>query len=145
MVPTRSSDGGFTLVELMVTIVILGVLVSIALPSLLRQREQAMDLETKSRLDTAGRAAMAVFAEEGEHTDDAATLGYFTPDLDLSGSVDDSVHVVLDPDDSARVLLYSRSDSGAWFGLRLDRLAETTCAGDAEGDMTLDACSGNDW
>ena len=145
MTTRRGGDDGFTLVELMVTIVILGVLVGIALPSLLRQREQAMDLQAKGRLDTAGRAAAAVFVESGKHSSQAAILGYFTPDLDFSGAADDSVHVVVDDDDATRVLLYTRSDSGDWFGLRLEGLAEATCLGDAEGDMNLAACSGSDW
>jgi type IV pilus assembly protein PilA len=145
MVMSRRGEEGFTLVELMVTIVIIGVLVGIALPSLLRQREQAMDLQATSRLDTAGRAAAAIFVETGAHSDQAAMLGFFTPDVDFSSGADDSVHVVVDSGDATRVLLYSRSDSGDWFGLRLEGLAESTCVGDAETDMTLDACTGSEW
>lgn len=145
MITTRRSEGGFTLVELMVTIVILGVLVGIALPSLIRQRDQAMDLEAKGRLDVASRAAAAVFVQTGAHSDQAGILGYFTPDLDFSGGPDDSVHVVVGGADDSRTLLFTRSESGVWFGLRLEGLAEARCSGDAEAGMTLDGCTGSDW
>lgn len=138
-------DSGFTLIEMMVVVVILAVLVSIVLPSMLNYRERAMDAVAMSRVDIARKAELAVFVEDGGYTDVAGILNFFTPGVDYSGVAPESVHVVLDPGDSTRVLLYSRSESGAWFGLRLTASDEATCEGNVEADMTLAGCSGDAW
>lgn len=57
----RSGDGvrrGFTLIEIMVTITIIGVLIAIALPVIHRVRENARDSQCRSNLRQIGQALM---------------------------------------------------------------------------------------
>lgn len=63
----RNGDGGFTLVELLVVIVIIGILVAIAIPVFLSQREKGWASATQSDLRNAAPIAETWFADKGTY------------------------------------------------------------------------------
>jgi prepilin-type N-terminal cleavage/methylation domain-containing protein len=148
---TLLSDDGFTFVEMVVSMAIIAVLLTIALPSLLVHREQAWDLEAKLMLTTAARGEAALDPELGGYTDDPAVLAAAFPEYDFSGTTPESIHVVVgdvEDRDDAQVLLYTWSRTDRWFGLRLVRsgpdAGRHTCVG-ALARMTLPDCDGREW
>ena len=64
--PTKrsSKDSGFTLVEILVVIAVIGLLVAIAIPQFMTYRSEAIDAEMKSDLRNTAIAIEAYFAKQ---------------------------------------------------------------------------------
>jgi type IV pilus assembly protein PilA len=60
-----SSESGFTLVELLVVMLILGILAAIAIPSFFNQRDKARDADAKALVRT-GETAMETYATDNQ-------------------------------------------------------------------------------
>jgi type IV pilus assembly protein PilA len=73
----KSEDAGFTLVELLVVIIILGVLAAIAIPSFMNQREKAWRKAAVSDLRNAAVVMETYFDETGTYL----PVGALTPGL----------------------------------------------------------------
>ena len=71
-----ASESGFTLVELLVVMLILGLLAAIAIPSFFNQRDKAKDADAKESVRTA-QTAMETYAtdHDGQYNSDTATAG----------------------------------------------------------------------
>jgi prepilin-type N-terminal cleavage/methylation domain-containing protein len=77
-------DGGFTLTELAVAMVVVGILASIAVPSFLGARNNAYDREAQAAVDAALIAASTYYAETGDFTaldTEACSTTAFAKDL----------------------------------------------------------------
>jgi len=68
----RPRDAGYSLVELLVVIVILGVLAAIAIPVFLNQRRAAVDASLKSDLHSVSLAIVATRSDETTAIDETA-------------------------------------------------------------------------
>jgi type IV pilus assembly protein PilA len=69
------ADDGFTLVELLVAILIVGILAAIGLTSFLNQRVKAQDAEAKAAAVTAATAMIAYSTEHDGSYDGATSAG----------------------------------------------------------------------
>lgn len=63
----RFSHRGFTLIELMIVVAIIGILVAIGVPNLLRFQAKARQSEAKSNLKAYFTSSKTYFAENGTH------------------------------------------------------------------------------
>lgn len=133
-------EPGFTLIELLVVITILAILVAIAIPTFLGQRQKAQDAAAYTLVRNALTAVQTAFVDTGDYSQiTAAMLDGVEANINWAEGVADLVVVGGSPTiegsvvadarnsevifhaESATVLdLASRSESGNWFGIQID-------------------------
>jgi type IV pilus assembly protein PilA len=132
------SESGFTLVELLVVMLILGILAAIAIPSFFNQRDKARDADAKADAKTA-QTAIETYATEndGQYTgadvDDLVRIEETLSDADLDVASDADTYTVTATSATGNTFSVSREAGGA-FALDCTELGEAGCPEDGDWD-----------
>jgi len=72
----RKKDKGFTLIELMIVVAIIGILAAIAIPNFLRYQAKTKQSEAKSNLNSIFTSQVVYFGENDTYASSIADLGW---------------------------------------------------------------------
>jgi type IV pilus assembly protein PilA len=137
-------EGGFTLVELLVVMLILGLLAAIAIPSFFNQREKAKDADAKAAARTA-QTAIETYAtgNQGDYT--GATAGTATDDLNvIEPTLNDSTVEVLAADENSYTVEVTSEGSAANL-FRISRASDGTTSLECDVGGTDGCPEGGNW
>jgi len=116
---SKRSEGGFTLIELMVVVLIIGLLIAIALPTFAGAKQRASDRATEANLRTSLAAAMVWWSEGASYTGfDVVTAKKSEPSMDwMSPGPPARGQIDIEVANGGELLLVSLSDSATYFCL----------------------------
>jgi prepilin-type N-terminal cleavage/methylation domain-containing protein len=86
----KEGQGGFTLIEILIVIIILGVVAGLAVPLYRAQVEKSRQIEALQVLAAVRGSEMRFFSTDGTFTDDFAQLDYTPPSTDPGDTTDDA-------------------------------------------------------
>ena len=118
------SDGGFSLIELMVVVLIIAILIAIAIPTFLGARQRAQDRAAQSNVRNAFTAEKTFYTDGQAYTETPASLAAVEPSLNYtnaaasmsaSGNV---IYIKVFGAPANTVLVGAESGSGKCFWLR---------------------------
>jgi type IV pilus assembly protein PilA len=134
-------DDGFTLIEVLVVVLVIGILVAIAIPSFLTQTTKAEDVRVKSELSTA-QAAIESYSTEHDGKYTGATVA----DLrDAEPTLNDAASLAVDAATDGGYTLSLRSEAGSGTTFRLRRKDDGTMAHTCDAPGTGGCRAGGTW